>query len=392
MCEPTASLVHRAVLQRSGATFDGARGRPEVEFLASNDRWFRPVFLTDGPDGALYVVDMCRKVVEHPDWMPDLAERTDLWAGAESGRIWRIRKRPAHSAQPVATLSNESVESLVSTLSSPTQWRRRNAARLLLQRQDPKLPSLLRSLYRECASPLGRAAAVQLISALGESSGDASVLEKEADDEVRRLLLISSETPGNQPTSGTQWHGQLKRAMHHGPPWLRFQALLSTATHSDEFDLDRLIRRCVDDSKPDEWMQIAELAVLSKSADAALLRMADRRDDEIRVHQAFVRRLAVLAASQDGPLSPAMARLLRPGHLLADGGDLSAFGRVALLGLAQGIAQRHRSVSNWLSKQSPQVQSSWRAACDSALLLTLDGDAAEEDRLTALETLSLRRR
>jgi putative membrane-bound dehydrogenase-like protein len=57
-CEPTSNLVHRDVLTPQGATFTSRPGRAEIEFLATKDEWFRPVNLTHGPDGALYVVDM----------------------------------------------------------------------------------------------------------------------------------------------------------------------------------------------------------------------------------------------------------------------------------------------------------------------------------------------
>ena len=51
----------------------------------------RPVNLEVGPDGALYVVDMYRAVIEHPEWMPDeLRKRPDLRDGNDRGRIYRI--------------------------------------------------------------------------------------------------------------------------------------------------------------------------------------------------------------------------------------------------------------------------------------------------------------
>ena len=45
-------------------------GYQTAEFLASADPWFRPVHATTGPDGGLWVVDMCRFVIEHPRWIP----------------------------------------------------------------------------------------------------------------------------------------------------------------------------------------------------------------------------------------------------------------------------------------------------------------------------------
>ena len=60
ICDPTGNLVHRDILTAQGATFSARAGREGIEFLASSDNWFRPVNLTTGPDGALYVVDMYR--------------------------------------------------------------------------------------------------------------------------------------------------------------------------------------------------------------------------------------------------------------------------------------------------------------------------------------------
>src|SRR3954453_11487154 len=78
-CEPTGNLVHQEVMKPHGATFRSAPPREGVEFLASADDWFRPVSLAHGPDGALYVVDMYRAVIEHPDFVPpELKNRPDL--------------------------------------------------------------------------------------------------------------------------------------------------------------------------------------------------------------------------------------------------------------------------------------------------------------------------
>ena len=54
-----------AIASSDNATFTAKLAREGAEFLASSDSWFRPVFVTDGPDGALYVCDMYRKVVDH---------------------------------------------------------------------------------------------------------------------------------------------------------------------------------------------------------------------------------------------------------------------------------------------------------------------------------------
>ncbi len=92
-CDPTGNLVHVDRLEARGATFAAVPmfEKERREFLASRDDWHRPVFLTSGPDGALYVCDMYRKTIEHPDYLPEeIRKRTDFESGKEMGRIWRV--------------------------------------------------------------------------------------------------------------------------------------------------------------------------------------------------------------------------------------------------------------------------------------------------------------
>jgi hypothetical protein len=93
VCEPVNQLVHRMVLKPKGCTFTGSRHPSELrsEFLTSTDRWFRPVQARTGPDGALWIVDMYRYVIEHPRWIPpETIQELDLMAGQGMGRIYRV--------------------------------------------------------------------------------------------------------------------------------------------------------------------------------------------------------------------------------------------------------------------------------------------------------------
>ena len=94
VCEPLTNLVHRRALEESGVTFIARRVEQGREFLASSDPSFRPVNLATGPDGALYVVDMYRELVEHPQFVPESARgNVDFRRWHDRGRIWRIAPR-----------------------------------------------------------------------------------------------------------------------------------------------------------------------------------------------------------------------------------------------------------------------------------------------------------
>jgi putative membrane-bound dehydrogenase-like protein len=138
VCEPVNLVVHRLRLSPRGSTFTGRRADDEKtsEFLASADNWFRPVQVRTGPDGALWVVDVYRFVIEHPRWIPpeDLA-KVDVRAGSTMGRIYRIHPRD-HPPRPLPHLDKMETSALVSALDSPNGWQRDRAGQMLLWKQD----------------------------------------------------------------------------------------------------------------------------------------------------------------------------------------------------------------------------------------------------------------
>lgn len=132
-CDPTASCVHREIISYQEAPVMG-RSKPArqgIEFLASRDASFRPVDLTTGPDGALYVVDMRRTVIEHPQFMPpELKRRPDLRQGQTLGRVYRVFKKGNKLTRSVNAFIPEV------DIYSPNPWRRATAHRMLVQNPD----------------------------------------------------------------------------------------------------------------------------------------------------------------------------------------------------------------------------------------------------------------
>jgi putative membrane-bound dehydrogenase-like protein len=147
VCEPVNNAVHRLVLSPKGSTFSGRRAPDEQasEFLASTDIWFRPVQARTGPDGALWIVDMYRYVIEHPRWIPpeDLA-KLDLRAGSTMGRIYRVVPERAPSrVERAAIPAGMDTPQLVAALASSNGWLRDQASQLLIRKNDPRSLPLL---------------------------------------------------------------------------------------------------------------------------------------------------------------------------------------------------------------------------------------------------------
>lgn len=271
VCEPTGNLVQRAILEPDGVTFKSRNpyakqtgdvsspsqtndqretptdrdklggltplARQETqEFLASRDDWFRPVDLQNGPDGALYVVDMYRAVIEHPEWVPDeLKNRPDTWLGNDKGRIYRIRpKGERHSFDP-KSLGN---------LRQANRWAVMTALRLRLHDKNSPHRQLDDLAVCEVAYGSRMLAEMQWVLANKNTLTD--------DDLENRSRWLP-------------WH------MPDAEPRVRFVAL--QATRGMNADLSRSVRSfssVAASLAKDPWMRQATLAVVSDQAGPVL--------------------------------------------------------------------------------------------------------------------------
>ncbi|MEX0678781.1 MAG: PVC-type heme-binding CxxCH protein [Pirellulales bacterium] len=194
--EPVHNLVHREVMWAEGLQFKSRRADDERdnEFLASADNWFRPTCLAAGPDGALWVADMYRQTIEHPQWIPEsVQEQIDLRAGSDMGRIYRV--------YPIGTLVRKipkldklSTAELVAAMDSPGGWQRDMVEQLLVWRNDKSAIEPLRKLAAESKRPVCRAQALWTLELLGATEpGRIAAAMKDAHPGVRRHAVQIAE-------------------------------------------------------------------------------------------------------------------------------------------------------------------------------------------------------
>ncbi len=149
VCDVGSNLVHRKQLRSNGLFYTANRIDQETELLRSSDTWFRPVQLGDGPDGALYIADMYREVIEHPKSLPPMIKKhLDLTSGRDRGRIWRLKPTANSAALPPADKVPAACTNaeLVTRLTSPIAWQRRMASQLLIERTAQPMAAALREL------------------------------------------------------------------------------------------------------------------------------------------------------------------------------------------------------------------------------------------------------
>ena len=194
--EVAGNLVHREVIEPVGVSVVAHRAADEAkdEFLASKDIWFRPVQLANGPDGALYVIDMYREVIEHPWSLPEsIKGHLDLHSGAERGRIWRIVP-DGFKAPPMPALSHASSADLVALLDDSNGWQRQNAGRLLYERKDASAVGPLERLMTSGRLAAGRLAALYALSGQHAlKSDDLLKALSDADAHVRENAVLLCE-------------------------------------------------------------------------------------------------------------------------------------------------------------------------------------------------------
>ncbi len=142
-------------LERKGS---GLVGKHTGNYVLANDKWFRPIALEEGPDGAVYMIDWYDQQACHLT-TPESWDRTN-------GRLYRVafgQRAPAK-----VDLGSWHSRDLVALLASPGEWYGRHALRLLHERgADPALQGELARTVTDGANEVHRLRALWALRATG---------------------------------------------------------------------------------------------------------------------------------------------------------------------------------------------------------------------------------
>jgi putative membrane-bound dehydrogenase-like protein len=266
VAESAHNMVHCDVWSDAGASYTARRLEEKAEFIASTDAWFRPVNMYIGPDGALYLVDYYRKIIEHPEWMAaDTYHAGYLYSGQDRGRIYRIvpdTQTPLPLPKNMR-LAQASDAELVQQLSSPNIWWRRTAQRLLVERHHDDAVPFLVQLFQENASPLGRVHALWTLDGLGKL--DQALVARALEDTVAGVRENAIRLA--EPFLATSPHlaKRLTEMAGDPDPKVRFQLLCALGFLDSPAAIaaeDKLLA----DGVEDRWMQAAALSASSLRA------------------------------------------------------------------------------------------------------------------------------
>ena len=196
VAEPAANLIKRDLLTTTGYITTGKEAEEKKEFLASEDERFRPVNLYTGPDGALYIVDMYRGIIQHKTYLTpylknEIKDRA-LTRPLNCGRIYKVL--PANSApQNVSFPTN--TDSLVQLLQHPNGVVRSKAQQLLVDSKNKQAIPALRQLLKNTQAPIPLTHALWTLEGLNAlQPADILPLLQNSDWTIRQqaLTLIDS--------------------------------------------------------------------------------------------------------------------------------------------------------------------------------------------------------
>ena len=169
VADEALNMVKRNLLSDKDLTLSAKFPYEDREFLASTDERFRPVNLYNGPDGALWFVDLYRGIAQYGQFMTAYL-RTEtlsrsLQEGIHYGRLYRV---VSTAKQPVAfaRLSTETPAALVRRLSDANGWVRDTAQRLLVERGDRSVVPALVQVVQAGSNPLARIHALWTLEGL----------------------------------------------------------------------------------------------------------------------------------------------------------------------------------------------------------------------------------
>ncbi len=256
--ESVQAAVIRRHMEKDGAVFRAMDMEKDAEFLVSTDDWFHPVNFSNGPDGALYIVDFYRKFVEHPEWAYDEREEGIDWnQGQNHGRIWRIARK-ANKLEPEKmkpNLNEADMETLVDQLGSGAGWRRDMAQQLLVEGQKKEAAGELEKML-DAKSTYAKVHAYWTLDGLGllKPRHIVHALEDKNNEIILQGIKLAKK---HKSLTGDIMEKVISLANSDDED-LRYTAILALGDLKDQSVQDGLIRSA--SQYTDKWTQTAILS------------------------------------------------------------------------------------------------------------------------------------
>ena len=381
--DPVHNLVHREVLEPDGVSFTSHRASDEKdrEFLASTDLWFRPTMLKTGPDGALYLADFHRIVLEHPEWIPKFIQpRLDLRAGADMGRIYRVFPTGA-KLRPSPRLDKLDTAGLVAAIDSTNGWQRDTAQRLLVHQQDRAAVEPLKQVLKSLANAKTRLQALATLDGLKAVDESALLIALADRNATVRAHAVWLSEPLLKTNPGPRLTEALLARADDESIRVRYQLAFTLGESRDSRAGLALLRLAARDAG-DAAIQTAVMSSATPHVGTMLMAARDRGIP--REHPELFVKLLALATVRDE--REAVGSVLLK-ELAESSGDVRRF--AALAAFFAAIEQRGLSIAEFASGKASLSSLGERAGevIKAARVCASDSKREEAQRLAAIRLL-----
>ena len=233
MGEPVGRLVRRAKVdvQEGITVLSNPHQEAKSEFLRSSDPLFRPLNITNAPDGTLYIVDMYRGIIQEGNWvrpgsyLRKVVEQHQLDKVVGFGRIWRLVHDTTKPGPP-PRMNAETPAQLVAHLGHPNGWWRDTAQKLLVLKQDKSVAPALTAMARTDKNYFARLHALWTLEGLGALT-PALVREKLKDPHPQLRIAALRVGESLYKTGDQSLAADVTAAMKDGDENVLIQAILT---------------------------------------------------------------------------------------------------------------------------------------------------------------------
>jgi putative membrane-bound dehydrogenase-like protein len=260
VAEPQSNLIHADRVNDKNSSFIASRVYQQDEFFTSTDSWCRPVMMYIGPDGALYVLDYYRQIIEHPEWLSDSVINSGaLYNGHDKGRIYRISPvaSPKMNWCSRLKLGEENTEQWVQHLASPNIWWRRQSQRLLMDKNDPRTIAMVQKIFDTVKFPAARVHALWILEGMhGNSLENLQRALQDPEPGVRENAIQIAEL---HLADFPALKSDLVHLQNDPSPRVRLQ-LLCTLGALHDTDAESAKRKILLEDIDDRWVQFSALS------------------------------------------------------------------------------------------------------------------------------------
>ncbi len=206
VCGPEGNLVKRFQITTTNGKKAAKATSEGSEFLVSNEETFRPVNLNNGPDGAMYVVDMRRAIIQHRAYMTSYLKELIIKNKMDSlpitGRIFRVADS-TNTLKALPDLSALILAEWVPLLQATNGWQRKMAQKKLIYGNDKSVVSAIIQIAKDAKNPMGQIQALWTLEGMGELSVDLLRSIQSNDNAVLTQIIVLAKTIINDTNEAT---------------------------------------------------------------------------------------------------------------------------------------------------------------------------------------------